>query len=93
MKTVSEAIRNYKHICWYPSAGVDFKPLLFISDWYYKKNNVPIDEGQVLPDLFIFTDYAGFHAIDMELSGFGDDYEQIQNSYCESGFGFIEISY
>ena len=93
MRTVLEALKEFSHICWYPSAGVDFKPLLFISDWYYKKNNVPMDEGQVLPDLFIFTDYAGFHVHDMELSCFGDAYEQIQNGHCEPGSCFIHVSY
>ena len=41
MRITLEVLKEYNHICWYPSAGVDFKPLLFISDWYYKKNNVP----------------------------------------------------
>lgn len=93
MRTVLETLKVYDHICWYPSAGVDFKPLLFISDWYYKKNNVPMDEGQVLPDLFIFTDYAGFHAHDMKFSNFGDAYDQIQNGHCEPGTCFIHVSY
>ena len=93
MRTVEKAIKQYNHICWYPSAGEDFKPLLFISDWYYKKNNVPMDEDQVLPDLFIFTDYAGFHSRDNELRDYGDAYEQIQNSFCKPGSCFIHVSY
>ena len=93
MRAVAEAIKDYKHICWYPSSGEDFKPLLFLSDWYYKKNNVPMDEGQITPDLFIFTYYAGFHSHDTELRGYGDAYEQIQNGYCEPGSSFIHVSY
>lgn len=93
MRTVEEAIKNYKHICWYPSAGEDFKPLLFISDWYYKKNSVPMDEGQVLPELFIFTDYAGFYSHDTELRCYGNAYEQIQNGYCKPDSCFIHVSY
>ena len=93
MRTVLETLKEYNHICWYPSAGEDFKPLLFISDWYYKKNSVPMDEGQVLPELFIFTDYFGFHSHDKELRGYGDAYEQIQNGYCEPGSSFIHVSY
>ena len=54
MRTIEDAIKNYNHICWYPSAGEDFKPLLFISNWYYKKNSVPMDEGQVLRNCLIF---------------------------------------
>lgn len=93
MRTTAEAIRQFKHICWYPSAGVDFKPLLFISDWYYKKNNVPTDEGQALPDLFIFTDYMGFHAHEMQLSSFGEAYDQIQNGFCEPDSCLIHVPY
>ena len=93
MKTIENVIKKYNHICWYPSAGEDFKPLLFISDWYYKKNNIPMDDGQVLPDCFIFTDYLGFHSHDKELLGYGDAYEQIQNGYCEPGSSFIHVSY
>ena len=51
MRTTEEAIKQYKHICWYPSAGHDFRELLYISDWYYQKNNVPRDRGQKMPDL------------------------------------------
>lgn len=93
MRTIEEVIKEFEHICWYPSAGEDFKPLLFLSDWYYKKNSVPMDEGQITPELFIFTDYAGFHSHDTELRRYGDAYEQIQNGYCEPGSSFIHVSY
>lgn len=93
MRTTEDAIRQYNHICWYPSAGEDFKTLLFISYWYYQKNSIPMDEGQVLPDLFIFTDYVGFHSRDTDLRGYGEAYEQIQNGYCEPGSSFIHVSY
>ncbi|MCR5616164.1 MAG: hypothetical protein K6F45_08380 [Saccharofermentans sp.] len=43
MRSVEEVIRLFEHVCWYPSAGSDFRPLLFLSDWYYKKNDVPMD--------------------------------------------------
>ena len=33
--------------------------LLFLSDWYYEKHKVPLDEGQKLPDLFVLTDISG----------------------------------
>ena len=63
MRTISEVVKEYKHICWYPSAGSDFRALLFLSDWYYKKHNVPLETGQVLPDLFILTDLLGLQDI------------------------------
>ena len=59
MRTIEEVAKQYNHICWYPSAGSDFRALLFLTDWYYEKHNVPVEEGQVLPDLFIFTDLHG----------------------------------
>ncbi len=61
MRTTQEAIKDYKHICWYPSASNDFRPLLFLSDWYYDTYNVPRDEDQVMPDLFILSDLTGLH--------------------------------
>ncbi|MBO4426391.1 MAG: hypothetical protein J5776_05230, partial [Clostridiales bacterium] len=63
MRSIEEVIKDYKHVCWYPSAGSDFRALLFLSDWYYKKNDVPMDEGQVLPDLFVMTDIMSIHDI------------------------------
>ena len=93
MRTTEEVIRQHKHICWYPSAGVDFKPLLFLSEWYYKKNSVATDEGQAFPDLFIFSDYMGFHAHEMKLQVFGEAYEQIQNGFCNPDSCLIHVSY
>lgn len=61
MRTIEEAIKNHKHICWYPSAGSDLRALLFLSDWYYTKHQVPLVEGQHLPDLFVLTDIFGLN--------------------------------
>ena len=55
MNTVEEIIKNHKKICWYPSAGADFRELLFLSEQYCKWRNVPISSDE-LPDLFILTD-------------------------------------
>ena len=63
MRTIEEAINEFKHICWYPAAGCDFRPLLFLSEWYYKKCDVPMDEGQMLPDLFVLTDVQGLRDV------------------------------
>ena len=42
------------HICWYPSAGSDLSLLFRLSERNCR--NIPLDEGQELPDLFILTD-------------------------------------
>ena len=77
MRSTQEAIRQYKHICWYPSAGKDFRSLLFLSDWYFRNNELALDEGQELPDLFVFTDYQGL----------SDYYEE---EYGKEGFEFLK---
>jgi len=87
MRTTEEAIRQYKHICWYPSAGRDFRPLLFLSDWYCRKNGLDLDEGQEMPDLYIFTDYVGFPV------WFGDEYEKEGFDFLKPGFHLIENEY
>ena len=93
MRTTLEAIRAYKHICWYPSAGKDFRPLLFISEWYYRKNNVPTDDGQEFPDLFIFTDLCGMFDSFGDTDCLGDAYYQIRNGFCEPDSRLISIAY
>lgn len=93
MRTAEEAIKKYKHICWYPSAGKDFRPLLFISDWYYKKNNVPRNAGQEIPDLFIFTDLCGLFDSHGDDSCLGDAYYQLREGFCEPGSSLIRTSY
>lgn len=93
MRTTEEAIKQYKHICWYPSAGKDFRPLLFISDWYYKKNKVPRDDGQEFPDLFIFTDLCGLFDSYGDTSCLGVAYYQLKEGFCEPGSNLLRISY
>lgn len=55
-KSLEEVIKEHKHICWYPYAGADFRGLLFLAKWYYNRYNVPLDEGQKMPDLFVMSD-------------------------------------
>ncbi|WP_035765042.1 DUF7663 domain-containing protein [Butyrivibrio sp. NC2002] len=55
MKSVDEIIKSHKRICWYPSAGADFRELLFLSPKYLKWKSVSISKKE-LPDLFILTD-------------------------------------
>lgn len=93
MRTTKEAIKKFKHICWYPSAGKDFRPLLFISDWYYKKNNVPRDEDQEFPDLFILTDLCGLFDSHGNESCLGDAYYQLREGFCEPGSCLMRVSY
>ena len=61
MRTIEEVVKQFEHICWYPSAGSDLRVLLFLSDRYYDRHNVPLDEGQKLPDLYILTDLRGLN--------------------------------
>lgn len=49
-------LRKHKSICWYPSAGSDFRPLLYLSKSFYEKHEELSAENAVLPDLFIMTD-------------------------------------
>ena len=93
MRTTEEAIKQFKHICWYPSAGKDFRPLLFISDWYYMKNNVPKDDGQKYPDLFILTDLCGLFDSHGDTSCFGDAYFQLKEGFCEPDARLVHIEY
>ena len=52
-----ERIGRHKSICWYPSAGCDFRALLYLSRPFYAKHEELSAESVVFPDLFILTDY------------------------------------
>ena len=93
MRSIEEVIRQFEHVCWYPSAGSDFRALLFLSDWYYKKNDVPTDEGQALPELFVMTDYLGLGSLYEEERFWGDAYGQIRNGYCDPGTYLLHVAY
>ena len=94
MRSIEEVIRQFEHVCWYPSAGCDFRALLFLSDWYYKKFDVPTDEGQVLPDLFVMTDMMGLHDVfeprDLERY---DRYGSYSYRPCEPGAKILHATY
>jgi hypothetical protein len=50
-------------LCWYPSAGTDFRSLLYLSPAYAKLHPASQTES-VFPDLFIFTDYFPYSSSD-----------------------------
>lgn len=50
-------IKKHKCVCWYPSAGSDLRPLLYLSEPFYKKHEELANEATTFPDLFILTDY------------------------------------
>lgn len=50
-----EGIREPR-ICWYPSAGTDFRALMFLHS-SYEVINPATKEAPVQPDIFLFTDY------------------------------------
>ena len=94
MRTIEEAVKQFEHICWYPSAGNDFRALLFLSDWYYSKHNVPLDEGQELPDLFILTDLRGLHDVfEPQEFEIDDGLGHVSYRRCVPGASIIHASY
>ncbi len=44
------------NIAWYPSAGRDFRSLMYLSP-QYSKYNPALQKENIFPDIFIFTDY------------------------------------
>lgn len=54
---------NTPTICWYPSAGTDFRSLLYLSPAYAKLHPATQTES-AFPDLFIFTDYFPYSSSD-----------------------------
>lgn len=54
--SLKDVISNHRSICWYPSAGDDFKPLIFLNQNGYRNFDIPEDNGQEFPDMFIMTD-------------------------------------
>lgn len=83
-------LKRFKHVCWYPSAGNDFRPLLYLSEWYYRRKNVSYEDKQELPDLFVFTDVEGLYGCE---AGVGEDaYPQIRKGYCNPGACLRSVS-
>ena len=56
-KMLVKELKMRKSICWYPSAGSDFRPLLYLSRPFYDKHEELSADKDVFPDLFIMTDY------------------------------------
>lgn len=50
-------------IAWYPSAGEDFRDVLYLSKSYYQKNTIENIEIEA-PDIFIHTDYLDGNLFD-----------------------------
>ncbi len=63
---ILDVIEKHKSICWYPSAGDDFRPLIFFNPYTYEDLEIPMDKDQVFPDLFILTDvlYPSMYPMD-----------------------------
>lgn len=93
MNSVEKIIHDHNRICWYPSAGGDFRELLFLSEQYNNWKNVPIDNGEQ-PDLFVLTDCRpdntnfGYDSgkIDIERIN-GDKYWQIERLFMAYDWG------
>lgn len=55
--------KNTPILCWYPSAGTDFRSLLYLNSAYSKLHPASQAES-AFPDLFIFTDYFPYSSSD-----------------------------
>ena len=56
LKKLLDNFEGEPRIAWYPSAGEDFRPLLYLHPKFSNLNRGIRQEPQT-PDLFIFTDY------------------------------------
>ena len=56
LKKFIDTFKGEPRIAWYPSAGVDFRALLYLSPQYAASDPVDVEEPQT-PDIFLFTDY------------------------------------
>ncbi len=56
-KSFIDGLRNEPRICWYPSAGEDFRALMYLSEKYILELNPSSEEEPLPPDIFVFTDY------------------------------------
>jgi len=54
MNTLINELKKFSSLCWYPSAGTDFRELLYLSPEYEKITDLKIEQK---PDGFILTDY------------------------------------
>ncbi len=59
LKTYLDSLKDTLHIAWYPSAGIDFRPMLYLSPKYSEKNPGSIKEN-IFPNFFIYTDYLPY---------------------------------
>lgn len=50
-------LQKFSSICWYPSAGFDYREMLYLTKSY--ANRINWDEDQ-FPDCFVLTDYIAF---------------------------------
>ena len=51
-----DKVKGEPRIAWYPSAGEDFRALLYLDPSYSRINPASVLEPQS-PDIFLFTDY------------------------------------
>ncbi|PMP84152.1 MAG: hypothetical protein C0175_00615, partial [Caldisericum exile] len=56
-KRYIDRLKNDPLIAWYPSAGNDFHPLLYLSPAYSRYNPPKENVEESFPDIFLFTDY------------------------------------
>lgn len=84
--TYVSSLNNYENmkIAWYPSAGSDFRALLYLSKEYEQQNKIE-NKSIETPGLFIFTDYGrsgSFNPLEKSTL-FSDENTTIKTIACE----------
>lgn len=86
-------LKKHKSICWYPSAGSDFRTLLYLSKPFYEKHEELAGEDAALPDLFVMTDYQKHGFIDYSSSGNCIKYNDIRHNFDLKQTGALKSNY
>lgn len=86
-------LKKHKSICWYPSAGSDFRTLLYLSKPYYEKHEELAGEKAALPDLFIMTDYQKHGFIDYSDSSNYVNLNDIRHNFDQRQTGTLKSNY
>ncbi len=68
MRSIYDVIQDHKSVCWYPSAGADFREFLYLSEAYLQEHSIPLQA----PDLFLLTDAAPMNIADFQTGNSGE---------------------
>lgn len=90
--TLSDILKSHKHICWYPSAGRDFREMLFFSKQYYSVHKAEFANAapsKEVPDLFLLTDLIPWKG-ELDYARFGhplgnSDFDKLESGKLKCG--------